>query len=71
MYTVAHISSLVYLDYRLIDDETALERKQKAEEEKVAQTMLYKVGQLKSEILSFEMCQRALVVNFVKRQNFN
>lgn len=91
MYTVAHISSLVYLDYRLIDnekreealeqyrdsidelvhDETVLERKQKAEEEKVAQTMLYKVGQLKSEILSFEMCQRALVVNFVKRQNFN
>ena len=92
MYTIAHISSLVYLDYRLIDnekreealeqyrdsidelvhDETALERKQKAEEEKVAQTMLYKVGQLKSvyfkylvevgsgkvnsEIFSFEMC---------------
>lgn len=92
MYTIAHLSSLVYLDYRLIDaekreeayeqyrdsidelvhDEAALERKQKAEEEKVAQTMLYKVGQLKSayfeywvevdsrivntEILLFEIC---------------
>ena len=92
MYTIAHLSSLVYLDYRLIDnekreealeqyrdsidelvhDETALERKQKVEEEKVAQTMLYKVGELKCtcfeysievdsgkvhfEILQFEMC---------------